>query len=73
MAEKFRCILCLGEVEVRRDINNKPFMQCSDCGVQFFIRKDLGEERLMKLLKYFEEGKTISFSKTSNPFECPWR
>ncbi|MGQ9846066.1 MAG: hypothetical protein ACUVQP_01010 [Bacteroidales bacterium] len=68
MADKFRCILWLGEVEVRRDIKNNPFWHCPDCDVQFFVRKDPGEERLTKLLKYFEEGKTISFSKTSNPF-----
>ncbi|MBA7680747.1 hypothetical protein ES703_89068 [subsurface metagenome] len=46
-----RCPLCNEWIVVRIDKNGKPYTYCNDCGVQMFIRKKEGIDRLKKMVK----------------------
>lgn len=45
-----RCFLCGQAVDVRTDRNGKRYFVCDPCGVQCFIRRAAGMERLDKLV-----------------------
>jgi len=48
------CILCGTKLQKRADKHNKPYFVCDPCGIQFFVRKQHGIERLDKLLGTLE-------------------
>lgn len=44
------CLLCGNKLEKRSDKHSKPYFVCDSCGVQLFVRKKHGIERLDTLL-----------------------
>lgn len=50
------CLLCGDKLEKRTDKNDKPYFVCDPCGVQFFVRRKLGMERLENLLRASEQN-----------------
>ncbi len=55
------CFLCGTKVEVKKTIKGKPYFICDPCGLQVFIRRAKGEERLREWM----EGKGEVFKKKS--------
>lgn len=49
------CFLCGRKLEKRISKRNKPYFCCDSCGVQLFVRRPDGIERLSKLLKELGE------------------
>lgn len=43
---KIRCFLCGEEIEVKNSKKGKPYFICDPCGLQAFIRREKGIERL---------------------------
>lgn len=43
---EFPCVLCASPLPVRRDKHGKPYFVCDPCGMQLFIRRAAGQERL---------------------------
>jgi hypothetical protein len=55
MESKFiPCFLCGEEIEIKNSKKGKPYFICDPCGLQTFIRRDKGIERLKT---WMEEGK----------------
>ncbi len=50
------CLLCGKTLEKRTDKNGKPYFVCDPCGIQMFIRRKDGIERLNKLLRASEKN-----------------
>ena len=50
------CLLCGKTLEKRTDKNGKPYFVCDPCGIQMFIRRKDGIERLNKLLRMSEKN-----------------
>ena len=50
------CILCGMKLFTRIDKNDKPYFMCDPCGIQMFIRRPLGIERLRKLISQIEKN-----------------
>jgi len=50
------CLLCGKTLEKRIDKNGKPYFVCDPCGIQMFIRRKDGIERLNKLLRASEKN-----------------
>jgi len=50
------CLLCGKTLEKRIDKNGKPYFVCDPCGIQMFIRRKHGIERLEKLLRASEKN-----------------
>jgi hypothetical protein len=50
------CLLCGRTLEKRIDKNGKPYFVCDPCGIQMFIRRKDGIERLDKLLRASERN-----------------
>ena len=50
------CFLCGRKLEKRSDKHSKPYFVCDVCGVQLFVRKKHGIERLDKLLDAAEKN-----------------
>jgi hypothetical protein len=50
------CLLCGKTLEKRTDKNGKPYFVCDPCGIQMFIRRKNGIERLNKLLRDAEKN-----------------
>jgi chaperonin cofactor prefoldin len=48
------CILCGAKLQKRSDKHNKPYFVCDPCGIQFFVRRQQGIERLNNLLRASE-------------------
>jgi hypothetical protein len=44
------CFLCGNRLQKRTDKHNKPYFVCDPCGIQLFIRRRQGIERLQELL-----------------------
>jgi hypothetical protein len=44
--EKTRCFLCGEEIEVKNSKKGKPYFICDPCGLQAFVRRERGIERL---------------------------
>ena len=47
------CFLCGEEIEIKNSKKGKPYFICDPCGLQAFIRRDKGIERLKA---WMEEG-----------------
>jgi hypothetical protein len=47
--ELFPCFLCGEFIEIKYSKRNKPYFICDPCGLQAFIRRDKGINRLNKL------------------------
>jgi DNA-directed RNA polymerase subunit RPC12/RpoP len=50
------CILCGKSLEERTSKNRKPYFVCDPCGMQLFIRRKLGIERLGQLKKSISQN-----------------
>jgi hypothetical protein len=50
------CLLCGSKLHKRTDKHNKPYFVCDPCGIQFFVRRQQGIERLDKLLQTSERN-----------------
>src|SRR5713101_4510464 len=48
------CFLCGNKLHKRSDKHNKPYFVCDPCGIQFFVRRKQGIERLDNLLRASE-------------------
>jgi hypothetical protein len=48
------CILCGNTLEKRSDKHGKPYFVCDPCGIQFFVRRKQGIERLEELMRASE-------------------
>jgi hypothetical protein len=58
---KIPCFLCGQEIEVKNTVKGKPYFICDPCGLQAFIRRTKGAERLREWM----EGKGEVFKKKS--------
>jgi DNA-directed RNA polymerase subunit RPC12/RpoP len=59
------CFLCGTKLEQRIDKNEKRYFICDPCGIQLFIRRKPGIERLDRYMKSFSRGE-IKFRKHSD-------
>lgn len=53
------CFLCGIELNERTDKNHKPYFVCDPCGIQLFIRRKAGIERLAILKNNLREAENI--------------
>ena len=53
------CLLCGIELEKKLTKNGKPYFTCNSCGVQWFIRRGEGIEKLERLIKTLEDRQII--------------
>ena len=65
---KIPCFLCGNQIEVKNTIKGKPYFICDPCGLQAFIRRAKGEERLREWM----EGKAEIFKKKSGGILLDW-
>jgi hypothetical protein len=65
---KIPCFLCGGSVEVKETVKGKPYFICDSCGLQAFIRRAKGEERLRDWM----EGEGEAFKKKSGGLILEW-
>lgn len=49
--KKFPCPLCEEKCEIRLSEKCKPYIVCDPCGVQMFIRKTDGIDRMLEYVK----------------------
>src|SRR5579859_1064432 len=56
---KIPCFLCGNSIEVKNTVKGKPYFICDPCGLQAFIRRAKGVERLREWM----EGKGEVFKK----------
>jgi hypothetical protein len=63
------CLLCGNKLQKRTDKHNKPYFVCEPCGIQFFVRRQQGIERLDKLLRASERN-AIPFQQSA---ECLYK
>jgi DNA-directed RNA polymerase subunit RPC12/RpoP len=47
----FPCPVCLKPLDVRQSIRKKPYVICSPCGVQMFVRERAGIEAFKNLVE----------------------
>jgi len=57
------CFLCGTKLPKRTDKNKKPYFVCDGCGIQLFIRKKQGMNRLERLFSAFKQN-AIPFEKS---------
>jgi hypothetical protein len=50
------CFLCGKQLDQRTDKNNKPYFICNPCGMQVFIRRERGIQKLEELIRNLKEG-----------------
>jgi chaperonin cofactor prefoldin len=50
------CFLCGKQLNQRTDKNNKPYFICNPCGMQIFIRREQGIQKLEELIRNLKEG-----------------
>jgi DNA-directed RNA polymerase subunit RPC12/RpoP len=50
------CFLCGNKLKKRSDKHSKPYFVCDPCGIQLFVRKKHGMERLDRLLDTVEKN-----------------
>jgi hypothetical protein len=50
------CLLCGNQLDQRTDKNDKPYFICNPCGMQIFIRRELGRKKLEELIRNLKEG-----------------
>jgi DNA-directed RNA polymerase subunit RPC12/RpoP len=63
------CLLCGNKLEKRSDKHTKPYFVCDSCGIQLFVRKKHGIERLDTLLKAAEANATFLKEAAHRVFE----
>jgi hypothetical protein len=66
--EKIPCFLCGNSIEVKNTVKGKPYFICDPCGLQAFIRRSKGIERLREWM----EGKGEVFKKKSGGLILEW-
>jgi hypothetical protein len=49
------CFLCIKDLPKRIDKNRKPYFVCEPCGMQIFIRRKQGIEKLDELMRNLNE------------------
>jgi len=49
------CILCGKQLDQRTDKNKKPYFVCDPCGIQLFVRRQQGIEKLAQLIRSLNE------------------
>jgi len=59
------CFLCGNKLDQRIDKNEKRYFICDPCGIQLFVRRKQGIERLDKFMLAFKR-KEITFQEHSN-------
>lgn len=61
------CFLCGQTLEVKKTKNNKPYFICDTCGLQTFVRYNIGIKHFRKLLVSLAEdgGKLLSINESS--------
>ncbi len=52
------CFLCGKQLDRRIDKNEKPYFVCDPCGMQAFIRRKLGIEKLDELIRAVQKRGT---------------
>ena len=62
------CFLCGNSIEVKNTIKGKPYFICDPCGLQAFIRRAKGIEKLREWM----EGKGEVFKKRSGGMLLEW-
>src|SRR5713101_8580780 len=50
------CFLCCRKLEKRTSKSGKPYFVCDPCGIQFFVRRKDGIERLDALMRAAEQN-----------------
>ena len=65
---KIPCFLCGNSIEVKNTIKWKPYFICDPCGLQAFIRRAKGIEKLREWM----EGKGEVFKKRSGGMLLEW-
>ena len=65
---KIPCFLCGNSIEVKNTIKGKPYFICDPCGLQAFIRRTKGIEKLREWM----EGKGEVFKKRSGGMLLEW-
>jgi chaperonin cofactor prefoldin len=50
------CLLCGSRLEQRTDKHNKPYFICDPCGIQLFVRRRHGIDRLQEIMHAFEKN-----------------
>jgi DNA-directed RNA polymerase subunit RPC12/RpoP len=55
----YPCFLCAKKLDLRISKSAKPYFVCDDCGVQIFVRRKKGIERLYRLLVLSKKRKRI--------------
>jgi hypothetical protein len=65
---KIPCFLCGNQIEVKNTVKGKPYFICDPCGLQAFIRRTKGIERLREWM----EGKGEVFKKKSGGELLSW-
>src|SRR2546423_12463740 len=50
------CLLCGNKLQKRTDKHQKPYFVCDPCGIQLFVRRLHGIERLEELLRASERN-----------------
>src|SRR5215468_5343682 len=62
------CILCQSPLDQRSSKRRKPYFVCNDCGLQLFVRRRLGIDRLLKLIKELEIQEIYSHASSAEFF-----
>jgi hypothetical protein len=63
------CFLCGHKLEKRVSKNDKPYFVCDACGIQLFIRRKQGIERLSKLIPELEKQDIYSRASSAEYFQ----
>ncbi len=58
------CFLCGNGLKKKTDKNNKPYFICDPCGIQLFIRRKPGIEKLHALLEDLETREIYSHTRS---------
>src|ERR1700745_744954 len=59
------CFLCERTLEQRTSKNGKPYFVCDSCGIQIFVRRKHGIEKLSKLIAEMESQQVYSRAQSS--------
>jgi hypothetical protein len=54
------CFLCGSQLEKRNSKNDKPYFVCDPCGLQVFVRRKRGIEKLANLMNQLEHQEIYS-------------
>jgi len=63
------CFLCKSVLVKRISKNGKPYFVCDSCGIQLFVRRTQGIERLQKFLDTFQENELLFKQAAERVFE----